>query len=104
QLLSLKIGDIHKLNCTNHGNLILRRLTMLIQCTRKLLDQLKIKPSEVPRKTQPLFSWHANILTINRRKTVVLVNDSNRYVVVLYGLLAKDFQKLDQLIFEAIIT
>lgn len=77
---------------------------MLIQCTRKLLDQLKIKPSEVPRKTQPLFSWHANILTINRRKTVVLVNDSNRYVVVLYGLLAKDFQKLDQLIFEAIIT
>nr|WP_227002717.1 plasmid pRiA4b ORF-3 family protein [Salicibibacter kimchii] len=35
---------------------------------------------------------------MSRRKAVVLVNDNNRYVVVLYGLKKKDFQKLDQLI------
>ena len=60
---------------------------MLIQCTKKLLGELEIKP--VPSiEEAPLFSWHANIITVNRRKTVVLCNDSNRYIVVLYGLKA----------------
>lgn len=75
---------------------------MLIQCTKKLLDQLKVTPSSSPPEEKALFSWHANLLTINRRKTVVLVNDSNRYVIVLHGLLAKDFKNLDTLIIEAI--
>lgn len=76
-------------------------ITMLIQCTRKLLNELKIK--EVSHFEQdPLFSWHANVIMTNRRKTVVLVNDQNRYIIVLYGLLAKDFKKLDELILQAI--
>jgi hypothetical protein len=74
---------------------------MLIQCTKKLLDELKIKPS-AQMEEEPLFSWHANILTLGRRKTVVLVNDSNRYVIVLYGLKAKDFQKIAELVVQAI--
>lgn len=74
---------------------------MLIQCTKKLLTELKLKPTPAP-KEDPLFSWHANILTVNRRKTLVLMNDSNRYIIVLYGLKAKDFKKIDELILEAI--
>jgi len=74
---------------------------MLIQCTQKLLTQLKIKP-EPKQEDHPLFAWHAHLLTIKRRKTVVFINDSNRYVIVLYGLLAKDFKRLDELMFEAI--
>lgn len=74
---------------------------MLIQCTKKLLDQLNLKP-ESAADEEPLFSWHANLLNINRRKTVVLVNDKNKYVVVLYGLKVRDFKKLDELIPEAI--
>ncbi|MFD3157986.1 plasmid pRiA4b ORF-3 family protein [Haloimpatiens sp. FM7330] len=74
---------------------------MLIQCTKKLLDQLKIKPAE-PKEEETLFSWHANLIIVNRRKTVVLVNDSNRYVIVLYGLKAKDLKKIDELILQAI--
>jgi hypothetical protein len=74
---------------------------MLIQCTKKLLDELNIK-SVSPIEEEPLFSWHANLIKLNRRKTVVLVNDKNRYIVVLYGLKAKDFKKLDQLIVKAI--
>lgn len=74
---------------------------MLIQCTKKLLNELKIK--EVAHiDEEPLFSWHANLIIINRRKTVVLVNDKNRYVVVLHGLKAKDFKKIDELIVDAI--
>ncbi|WP_112180284.1 plasmid pRiA4b ORF-3 family protein [Paraliobacillus zengyii] len=74
---------------------------MLIQCTKKLLTELKLKPTPA-KEEEPLFSWHANILTVNRRKTLVLMNDSNRYIIVLYGLKAKDFKKIDELIVQAI--
>jgi len=76
---------------------------MLIGCTKKLLDELNIEP-EGREAEEPLFGWHANLLVIGRRKSIVLVNDSNRYVVVLYGLKAKDFKQLDKLIPMAIIN
>lgn len=75
---------------------------MLIQCTKKLLDELKIKPAPVIDEEPPLLSWHANMLTLNRKKVIVLVNDLNRYVVVLYGLKARDLQKLDEYVINAI--
>jgi len=74
---------------------------MLIRCTKKLLDKLNIKPGE-NIEGDSLFSWHANLITMNRRKTVVLVNDKNRYIIVLYGLKAKDFKGLDDHIRQAI--
>ncbi|MBC7075950.1 MAG: plasmid pRiA4b ORF-3 family protein [Syntrophomonadaceae bacterium] len=74
---------------------------MLIQCTKKLLDQLNIKPASSASE-EPLFSWHANLIRVNRRKAVVLVNDKNRYVIVLHGLKAKDFKRLDDLVLQAI--
>ncbi|MCI1882113.1 MAG: hypothetical protein LKI94_07980 [Sporolactobacillus sp.] len=43
---------------------------------------------------RPFFSWHANVVTLNRRKALVLINDSNYYVLVLYGLRQADCQKL----------
>lgn len=74
---------------------------MLIQCTKKLLEQLNIKPlSQV--EENPLFSWHAHFILVNRRKTVVLVNDLSRYVIVLHGLKAKDYKRFDQLLLQAI--
>ncbi|MHC0037628.1 plasmid pRiA4b ORF-3 family protein [Pseudoneobacillus sp. C159] len=74
---------------------------MIIQCTKKLLIELKIAPSAVSEEAE-LFSWHANIMTMNRRKTVVLMNDSNRYILVLYSLKAKDFKNINELILQAI--
>ncbi len=74
---------------------------MLIRCTKKLLDKLNIKAGE-NIEGDPLFSWHANLITMSRRKAVVLVNDRNRYVIVLYGLNAQDFKELDDHIREAI--
>ncbi|MEW9083181.1 plasmid pRiA4b ORF-3 family protein [Caldanaerobacter subterraneus] len=74
---------------------------MLIQCTKKLLDVIERKPVAYEEKNL-LFSWHANLITLNRKKTVVLVNDKNRYVVVLYGLKAKDFERFDEIILNAI--
>lgn len=51
---------------------------------------------------KPLYDWHANLLVIDRRKTLILINDSNRYIVVLHGLKAKEFKNLDQVIRDAI--
>ena len=65
---------------------------MLVQCTKKLLDELKVKP-QPHGEEDPLFSWHANFITLNRRKTVVLVNDQNRYVIVLHGVKGKGLFK-----------
>ncbi|AGK98576.1 plasmid pRiA4b ORF-3 family protein [Clostridium pasteurianum] len=74
---------------------------MIINCTKKLQDELKINPilSEVE---DPLFSWHANIIKINRRNAVVLVNDASRYSVILYGLKTKEFKNISALIVDAI--
>ena len=74
---------------------------MLIQCTQKLLDKLNIQPA-ASADEEPLFSWHANLIRVNRRQTVVLINDKNRYVIVLHGLKVKDFTRLDEHIIEAL--
>jgi hypothetical protein len=74
---------------------------MLIQCTKKLISELKVEPTR-SSEVDELFSWHANLLTLNRRKTVVLMNNSNRYIIVLHGLKAKDIKMIDELIIQAI--
>ncbi|MDQ0482507.1 plasmid pRiA4b ORF-3 family protein [Guptibacillus hwajinpoensis] len=74
---------------------------MLIHCTKKLLDELKVTPT-AETEEDSLYSWHANIIKRGRKKTVVLVNDKNRYAIVLYGLKAKEMKQIDQLIVQAI--
>lgn len=74
---------------------------MNICCTKKLQDELSIK-APVPETIATLFSWHANFLRFNRKKVVVLVNDASRYNIVLYGLKAKDFGRLADLIPQSI--
>jgi hypothetical protein len=74
---------------------------MLIQCTKKLLDELKVT-ADTPVVEDPLFSWHANIVKLGRKKTLVLVNDKNRYALVLYGLKAKDMKNIDKYILQAV--
>ncbi|MGM0603880.1 MAG: plasmid pRiA4b ORF-3 family protein [Bacillota bacterium] len=74
---------------------------MLIQATAKLRDELKLKELE-QKERPPLFSWHANFLRINRRKTVVLNNDASNYTVVLYGMKKEDFNKFSARVKEGI--
>ena len=74
---------------------------MHIRCTKKLLVELKVEPESVT-EDNPLFSWHANLIMVNRRKVVVLMNDHNRYAVVLYGLKAKDFKRFAEIALQGI--
>lgn len=72
---------------------------MQICCTKKLLESISVTPEE-HFNIDPLFSWHADVFTIDRRKTVVLVNDKNRYAVILYDLRAKDFKNFGSIFVE----
>jgi len=76
---------------------------MLISCTKKLADVLKIKVFEVVSlRRNPLFEWHANLFVYQRRKGVIVMNNLTRYSVVLYGLKAEHFKKFNELVLSAI--
>lgn len=74
---------------------------MRIQCTKKLLEALQKNP-EPKGEMNPVFCWHANLITLERRKAVVLVHDPTRFVVILWGLRKKDFARIGELIPKAI--
>ncbi len=83
---------------------------MLIQCTKALLDKMKISPDELKspegyeQLPQALLAWHANIVNLDRRKTIVLMNNATRYPVAIYRPKPEDFARIKDLIPEAIIT
>ncbi|MDY6827298.1 MAG: plasmid pRiA4b ORF-3 family protein [Bacillota bacterium] len=83
---------------------------MLIQCTKTLLDKLglskeSLKPAE-GSETLPesLMAWHANYITLDRRKAIILMNNETRYPVVIYRPKPKDFKRINALIIQAIRT
>lgn len=77
---------------------------MFIHGTKKVLDQVKVQPETAEKweGANDLFSWHANVVKLSRRNSVVLMNDKTQYAIVLYGLRAKDFSKLHTVIPQAI--
>lgn len=74
---------------------------MKLQCTKKLLDQLKIKPESMEAGDER-FSWHGNFLTVERRKMLVIVHDLTQYRIVFYGMTAKEWKNLNEVIREGI--
>ncbi|WP_295093962.1 plasmid pRiA4b ORF-3 family protein [uncultured Catenibacterium sp.] len=83
---------------------------MYIQCTKALLDKLKIEKSELlpvescEEGAEGFYSWHAHFITINRRKAIVCMNNLTRYTIVLYRPKAKDMMELESRIKEGIRT
>lgn len=75
---------------------------MQIGCTKKLQDYLKEKISTVDVTIDPFFSWSASLVTVNRRKTIVIVNDYSRCGFVLYGVKAKQLRDLESIIWDSI--
>lgn len=75
---------------------------MQLGCTKKLQDYLKRDISPVNQSADPFFSWSADLLTINRRKTISVVNDCTRCGFVLYGVATKTMKNLEQQIMDGI--
>lgn len=74
---------------------------MLICCTKKLLDEMG-KATEDAGEENDLFCWSAHLITVNRKRTVVVVNDKNRFGFILYGLKAREIARLKEFILEGI--
>lgn len=79
---------------------------MIIQCTKALADvagQTLLELNDSEREEQhPLGFWHAHVMKVNRRNTILLVNNETLYTVVLYGVKKRDFEQMDKRMEEAI--
>jgi hypothetical protein len=76
---------------------------MIIECTKKLADAMKIKPNGYEtNNSEPFYEWHANLFMFDRRKGVILMNNKTRYCIILYGLKAEHFKRFDSIVLAAI--
>lgn len=76
---------------------------MIIECTKKLADVLKMKLCDSAYiKKDPLYEWHADIFVYDRRKGVILMNNKTRYSIVIYGLKAEHFKRFTSIVLLAI--
>jgi hypothetical protein len=82
---------------------------MIIQCTKKLLDRIKINddaPSPVTSETDlktRLHSWHANIVTVADKKTILFMNDASGLAVICYRPRPSDYKRLPELVREGTV-
>ena len=75
---------------------------MLIGCTKNLLEFLKVTPVKREGAVDPLFSWTAHLIVLNRRKTLVAVNDATKCCFILHGLTAKQLSEIPELMMSGI--
>ena len=74
---------------------------MHIRCTRRMLDFLKPERIVLDAPTD-MFSWHAEIQTVARKKLFIVMHDQSRFCVVIYGLTKKDFEHAPAIFRQAI--
>lgn len=72
---------------------------LTLQCTNKLLKELKTDLSPI-KDTDPVTLWHANLLTLDRRKCVLFTNDKTRYSFLVPGLKKPNFQILGEVFLD----
>ena len=83
---------------------------MLIHCTKKILDAARITDAgndpDYADLTDKglLFSWHANVVTIDRRKVLFFVNDLTGISVLFYRPKAADYRHLEAILTEGVTT
>ena len=92
---------------------LMEGIKMIVKGTKKLLTYLKIEPEgsrqqvtqEDTSKVTPdplFFSWYANMITIERKNILILVNEKTRYTVILQGVKAADRKNIRVLIKDAV--
>jgi hypothetical protein len=71
----------------------------VIRCTRKLLNEIDAPPTEIAEMFSqgPLGSWHANIFRLERRKSVIFVNDKTLYSMLIVGVKKAELRRFEDL-------
>ena len=75
---------------------------MQIECTKKLLDFLQKEVLPYEEEVDPFYCWTASLITLNRRKTMIALNNATHCGFAVYGLTAPVRKQLDRLLPEAI--
>ncbi|MBK5273919.1 MAG: hypothetical protein JJE30_02555 [Desulfuromonadales bacterium] len=70
---------------------------MLLHCTKKLAAKLPEVSATPLAETSHLGSWHAHLLTIDRRQCVMFCHDESHYVLFQPGLVKTNFADLGRL-------
>lgn len=73
----------------------------VIGATKKLQDEIKQpieKDVETFASVPEIYQWHANIVTVNRRKCLILMNNRTGLNLTLFGLRKQQFEHLDSVI------
>jgi len=70
---------------------------MLLHCTQKLAAKLPEVSAISLAETSPLGSWHAHLVTCDRRQCVLFCHDESRYSLFLPGLVKANFADLGKL-------
>ena len=68
-----------------------------LRCTQKLLKEWHIKPgelAEIKDDLSALGNWYAHVFNLDRRKTVIFVNDKTLTSFIIIGVKKDDFDKL----------
>ena len=79
---------------------------MIIQCTKvmgeKMGRDLPMLEESQKEAQHPLGLWHAHLTKVNRRNTVIMLNDRTLYAVVLYGLKKKELLHMEDVMEQSI--
>lgn len=75
----------------------------LIQCTKKLLDELEVDPKTEVNTSQLLGNWHANLIKIERRKCVLFTNDATLFSFLAPKLVKADFKNLASIFIDHLV-
>lgn len=75
----------------------------VIQCTKRLLEELKIDiEKETMSINDPIFSWHSHLFLLNRKKCVIVMNNKTRFNFILFGLKRADFINFNSIVLRGI--
>ena len=80
---------------------------MYIFCSVALADALNIKKNELQEipndmPINDLYAWHGHITKLNRKNTIILMNDRTMYSLIFRNKLPRKADKFAELIKEAI--
>lgn len=75
-----------------------------LQITKKTADHMGIKKLENIDIYQPSINmWHASLKYINRKKSILFMNDLTRYSFFLYGIRKKELQYMQNIFIDSLI-
>ncbi|MGB5823662.1 MAG: hypothetical protein WBH44_06275 [Proteocatella sp.] len=71
---------------------------MQVCCTKKLIAVSGVNVDVDQQEKEKFYVWSANIISLDFRKVLVVVNDCTQFGFVMYGIELEEFEKLEPII------